>query len=155
MEELNFAKITENQIKVGEFLKSFDPVLMPFENMAKYGITLASAFFGISCTLFKIIDFLSTKGDGYNWILFCSWASFLGSFVFGGLEIYRILKFRDQMRKFSYVLLGDNPNEEDKKEAINIVKRSYTSAVALQSIFLVMGIAAFILWIPLKIKTCS
>lgn len=151
MEESNFSKIVRGQIDTGKFLKSFDPVLMPFESMAKYGIILASTFFGISCTLFKIFNSSSVKENSYDWILFCSWGLFLGSFVFGGLELFRTLKFRDQMRKFSYVLLGDKPNGKDKKEAINNAKRSYISAVVLESIFLVIGIAIFILWVLLKI----
>ena len=155
MEESNFDKTTKNQIKVGKFLKSFDPVLMPFESMAKYGIALASAFFGISCTLFKILDSPSGKENNYDWILFCSWSLFLGSLIFGGLEIFRTLKFREQMRKFSYVLLGDKPNKKDKKEAMNNIKGSYISAVIIESILLVIGIAIFILWVLLKIKIHS
>lgn len=152
MEQLNFDKITENQIKAGEFLKSFEPVLMPFESMAKYGIALASAFFGISCTLLEIPVFSSSKENTFNWILFCSWSLFLGSFIFGSIELYRTLKFRDQMRKFSYVLLGDKPNEENKKYAMYNIKESYISAVILQSIFLTVGIIVFILWVLLRIK---
>ncbi len=55
------------------------------------------------------------------------------------------------MRKFSYVLLGDKPDEKDKKAAINNIKKSHISAVVLESIFLVMGLSVFILWILLKI----
>lgn len=152
MEEKNFDETTKNQIKVGEFIKSFDPILMPFESMAKYGIALASAFFGISCTIFKIFDSPVGEGNNYDWILLCSWSLFLGSLVFGGLELFRTLKFRDQMRKFAYVLFGEKQNEKDRKEALNNIKKSYISAVIIESIFLVIGLSIFILWVLLKIK---
>lgn len=152
MEESNFSKIVKEQIEVGKFLKSFDPVLMPFESMAKYGIVLASAFFGIGCTLFKLFNSPLNRENNYDWILFCSWVLFLGSFIFGGLELFRTLKFRDQMRRFSYVLLGDKPTEQDKKEAMQNVKKSYINAVIIESIFLVIGVAIFIFWVLLKIN---
>lgn len=151
MEESNFSKIAKDQIEVGKFLESFEPILMPVESLAKYGIILASAFFGISCTLLKAFSSSTVKENSYDWVLFCSWSLFLGSFAFGGLELFRTIAFRDQMRKFSYGLLGDKPNEKDKEAAINNIKKSYISAVVLGSIFLVMGLSVFILWFMLKI----
>jgi hypothetical protein len=151
MEESIFGKIVKDQIEVGKFLESFDPVLMPFESTAKYGIVSASAYFGISCALFKIFSYSIIKENGYDWLLFCSWVLFLGSFVFGGLELFRTLTFRDQMRKFSYVLLGDKLNDHDKNQAMNNIKKSYLSAVVLELIFLATGIGVFIFWVLLRI----
>ena len=39
--ENKFKEMTENQIQVAEFLKAFDPILEPFESLAKHGISLA------------------------------------------------------------------------------------------------------------------
>ena len=54
--------------------------------------------------------------------------------------------FREQMRKFSYVLLGNKPSERDQEEALRIKQQSYKSAITLEYIFLFLGITMFIVW---------
>lgn len=145
MEKQDFDKIVAEQIKAGEFLKAFDPVLAPFESLAKYGIGIASGFIGIS----QVFPQSPTTND---WVLFSSLVLFLGTITFGTLEIIRIMAFRDQMRRFSYVLLGDNPTPNDKKEAIKNIQTPVMSAIFLEAFFLILGIIVFILWVLLKIN---
>lgn len=148
----DFDKETENTIKVGRFLSAYDPVLKPYEGLSKYGISLASGFVGLSTTLLALFNQSNAKESINNLFLFFSWILFLGAIGFGVAEICRTMRFRMQMRKFAYVLLGDFPAEKDKKEALSIGLESAVSAIILESLCLFVGIIFFVLWCMSRIS---
>lgn len=142
----NFEEATKTQKMVGEFLRAFNPILEPFENLAKHGISLATGFIGVTATFVTVFNLSVANKHNYYYILFCSWVMCLGVIVFGSLQLWRTANFRDQMRKFVYVLLGDNPDKNDKKKAMRVIQQPYKSAIILEYIFLLIGVILFVVW---------
>src|SRR3989338_173119 len=134
--ENKFKEMTENQIQVAEFLKAFDPILEPFESLAKHGISLAIFFVGVTATFITVFKSAISMGSVGQLLLFSSWVFFISAIASGSLQLWRIMGFREQMRKFSYVLLGNKPSERDQEEALRIKQQSYKSAITLEYIFL-------------------
>lgn len=142
----DFYKLTETQRQVGDFLRAFDPILTPLESLAKHGITLSTGFLGITATFVAIFKLPQSKGDFTYLILFFSWLMFLATIVTGTIQLWRTTRFRDQMRKFAYVLLGDIPDDKERKEALKIIKQSYDAPMILEYIFLLAGVILFASW---------
>ena len=141
-----FDEVTEEQIKVGEFLKAFDPILEPFEGMAKHGISLAIVFIGVTATFITVFRRSTPLVSVSQILLLSSWVLFLATVASGSLQLWRIMSFREEMRKFAYVLLGDKPSESDRKKALSISQQSYKSAITIEYIFLFLGTVLFIVW---------
>ena len=64
----------------------------------------------------------------------------------GSLQLWRIMSFREEMRRFAYVLLGDKPSGSDREKALSISQQSYKSAITIEYIFLSLGTVLFIVW---------
>ncbi len=142
----DFEKDTREQRMVGEFLEAFDPILNPFESLAKHGISLSGSFIGITGTAVAVLDSLTTIKSGDNFLLFLSWILFIIAIILGTIQLWQITSFRDHLRKFAFVLLGDSPSANDKKKAQKIARKSYKVFLNLEYIFLVLGLVLFVLW---------
>jgi len=141
-----FDEVTAEQIKVGEFLKAFDPILEPFESMAKHGISLATVFVGMTATFVTVFRSPTAMGSINQVLLFSSWVLFLAAVASGSLQLWRITSFREEMRKFAYVLLGDKASECDRKKGLSISQQSYKSGITIEYICLSLGTVLFIVW---------
>ena len=141
-----FDETTEEQIKVSEFLKAFDPILKPFEGLAKHGISLATFFIGVTATFITVFRPSTPLGSVSQLLLSSSWVLFLAAVASGSLQLWRIMSFREDMRKFAYVLLGDKPSEIDREKVLSISQQSYKSAITIEYICLSLGTVLFIVW---------
>jgi hypothetical protein len=141
-----FVEVTEEQIKVGEFLKAFDPILEPFEGMAKHGISLAIFFIGVTATFITVFRSSTPLGSVSKILLLSSWVLFLAAVASGSIQLWRIMSFREEMRRFAYVLLGDKPSESDREKTLSISQQSYRSTITIEYTCLSLGTVLFIVW---------
>jgi len=83
----NFDEATKNQIKVGKFLKAFDPILGPAENFAKFGISLAAGITNFTATVVTILSSQKLFLPKSTWILYSCWVILLASISFGLIQL--------------------------------------------------------------------
>lgn len=149
MDNPNYDKlreVTKPQIETGKFLESLEPILKPFEDLSKHGISLSTAFLGFTAAILSIFAPTSLKVSYENLLLFLSWLMFVFAIGFGIYQLWLIASFREQMRDFSYVLMGSVPDKEEKAKANKIVEQSYKSSMIKEYLFLCVGIILFCVW---------
>ena len=144
LQELKYA--TEWQIEIGKILQSFDPVLRPLEDMAKYGITMATVLLGISASI--VGGFGSGRfGISYNYFLILgAWLGFVVAIVAGSIQLNRIAGFRESIRIFCHVLLGKEHSSADRQNSKDMMKTPQKSALLVEFWALGIGTALLVAW---------
>lgn len=79
----------KGQILVGSFLSAFDPILRPFEDLAKHGISLSVGVIGLSGTAISVLGRSNPTDTRSATLLSMSWVVLIGSVVFGCLQLWR------------------------------------------------------------------
>ena len=148
----DFDQAIKNTLKVGEFLRAFDPILGPLEKITKHGISLATGFFALAATLVSLFKAQNPRTENYISLLFCSWAFFLGAIGFGTLQLWRTTRFRKNLRVFAYTLLGDKPSDGIKQEIRERSKDSPDAMIVIEYIAFFIGVAMFVLWVAMVQK---
>lgn len=93
-------ELLKGQILVGSFLSAFDPILRPFEDLAKHGISLSVGVIGLSGTAISVLGRSNPTDTRSATLLLMSWVVLIGSVVFGCLQLWRTAQFRDHIREF-------------------------------------------------------
>ena len=144
LEQLKYA--TAWQVEIGKILSSFDPVLRPLEDMAKHGITLATVLLGTSASVIGGLGTARGEAIGYNYLMLGAWLGFIVAGLAGSIQLYRISSFREEIRKFCHMVLGDNPSPDDRKRALVVMRVPQKSALLAEYLTLMIGTLLLVAW---------
>jgi len=143
-------KLIQDQIHTAELVNSMNAFLDPWEGFAKLGISLTT---GLIALLVTSIPLARELGHDLSraWLLLLILVVLLTSILFGILQLWRGIIWREVMREGAFHILGEQLNEDQIRRSEKMRKQKYAFCVKVQWITLFSAIILLVVWLALLI----